>query len=297
VNEWEWRLLEERPGVELLRIAGADVARGSRVRLHPRRGGDAQDLLLAGKTATIESIEQDYEGTVHLAVVLDDDPGRDLGFMRQPGHRFFFSPEDVEPLAQDDAAAHAQANANANAWPAPMAGARPAILVAGIGNIFLGDDGFGVEVVRRLQGRALPDGVRVADFGIRGLDLAYALMDASDVTILVDAAPRGGEPGTLYLIEPELAPADEGSREPALLEPHAMNPMNVIRAAQTMGGELKKILLLGCEPATLGPPEGQLGLSDRVDAAVDEAVRLLQELVRDIRNGRWPHDGQTQTPA
>lgn len=259
MNEWEWRLLEERPTLGSVHINGVEVREGSRVLLRPGRGGDAQDVLLAGKTAAIESIEQDYEGGIHLALVLDDDPGRDLGLLRQPGHRFFFSPHEVEPILD-----------------------RPTILVAGIGNIFLGDDGFGVEVIRRLANRPLPAGVRVEDFGIRGLDLAYALLDGADVTILIDACPRGDRPGTLYVIEPDLTNLDEASG-PALIEPHAMNPVNVIRAARGMGGELKRILLLGCEPDTLGPPEGQLGLSASVEAAVDGAVDLLHRLVGDLR--------------
>ena len=98
MNEWEWQLLEEKTPVDQVRVLGVDLKRGSRVRLHPRAGGDIFDLVLDGKTAIIESIEQDYENNVHLAVVVDDDPGKDLGLKRQPGHRFFFSLAEVEPL-------------------------------------------------------------------------------------------------------------------------------------------------------------------------------------------------------
>jgi hypothetical protein len=98
MNEWEWNLLEDRTLLDRVSVGGVDVSVGSRVRLRPRAGGDIFDLALAGMTATIESIEQDYEGRAHLAVLVDDDPGRDLGALRQPGHRFFFSPEEVEPL-------------------------------------------------------------------------------------------------------------------------------------------------------------------------------------------------------
>jgi hypothetical protein len=101
MNEWEWQLLEERSALESIRIFGMDVKPGDRVRLWPRSGGDILDLALEGEIATIESIEQDYEEKVHLAVVLDNDPGRDLGMQRQPGHRFFFSPDEVEPLMLD----------------------------------------------------------------------------------------------------------------------------------------------------------------------------------------------------
>lgn len=98
MNEWEWNLLED--GVQLDRIstASGELVVGGQVRLRPRAGGDIIDLALAGKVATIEAIEQDYDSKIHLAVVVDDDPGRDFGTLRQPGHRFFFSPEEVEPL-------------------------------------------------------------------------------------------------------------------------------------------------------------------------------------------------------
>ena len=98
MNEWEWRLLEEGTRLELVRVGGAELRPGGRVRLRPRAGGDVFDLALAGRVAVIEAIEQDYEDKIHLAVVLEDDPGRDLGMLRQPGHRFFFSTEEVEPL-------------------------------------------------------------------------------------------------------------------------------------------------------------------------------------------------------
>lgn len=98
MNDWEFQLLEDRLSLEAVSIMGSELKAGDRVRLCPRTGGDIFDLALAGRTATIESIEQDYESRVHLAVVVDDDPGKDLGIMRQPGHRFFFSVEEVEPL-------------------------------------------------------------------------------------------------------------------------------------------------------------------------------------------------------
>ncbi|HKO96415.1 MAG TPA: hypothetical protein VJU86_05465 [Pyrinomonadaceae bacterium] len=98
MNEWEWQLLEEKTQVDHVCVAGLEIKQGDKVRLKPRTGGDIFDLALAGKIAIVEAIEQDYEGKAHLAVVVDDDPGRDLGMLRQPGHRFFFSPEEVEVL-------------------------------------------------------------------------------------------------------------------------------------------------------------------------------------------------------
>lgn len=156
---------------------------------------------------------------------------------------------------------------------------KPTVLVAGIGNIFLGDDGFGCEVVRRLNGRAWPDNVKVFDFGIRGFDLMYALLDGHDVTIFVDATPRGNEPGTLYTIEPALTEIENIETGGAMIDAHNMDPMKVLSMVKSMGGEFKKILLVGCEPATFGPEEGQLGLSEAVAAAVPKAVDIVESLV------------------
>ena len=158
------------------------------------------------------------------------------------------------------------------------------ILVAGIGNIFMGDDGFGMEVARRLAGRALPAEVVVKDFGISGIDLTYALMDPYELVILVDACARGGEPGTVYLIEPELK---EGTTVP--FEAHSMNPMNVLRTVRQMGGARGKILLVGCEPADLGPEEGKLGLSEVVDAAIGGAMEMIEKLVAENLGVSQPH--------
>jgi len=275
MNEWEWRLLEDKAPTETLSIAGMEVKPGQRVRLHPGKRGDVMDIALAGKTAMIESIEQDYEGKFHVCVVADDDPGRDIGMMRQPGHRFFFDPEEIEPLFVDEASPGKKTQT-------------PSVLIAGIGNIFLGDDAFGVEVVRRLASRKMPDRVKAIDFGIRGFDLAYALLDGADVTILVDACPRGGAPGSVYVIEPDLSSFDSSEAQESSVDAHSMNPMNVIRMAKSMGGGLKRILLVGCEPATLGPEEGQMGLSEPVAAAVNEAEAVIESLIEKIRNGRGP---------
>ena len=275
MNEWEWQLLEDKKPVDDLRVGGMEVKPGSRVRLCPRPGGDIMDLALTGKTAVVEAIEQDYEGKVHVCVVVDDDPGRDIGMMRQPGHRFFFDATEIEPLS--------------GAEDLPATGVQqPRILVAGIGNIFLGDDAFGVEVARRLAGRELPAGVKVTDFGIRGYDLAYALLEGYDTTIVVDACPRGGVPGTLYLIEPDRANLNSSDEQSSPADAHTMNPLNVLRLATSMGDSLKRVLLLGCEPATLGPEEGQMGLSEPVQAAVDEAVKLLESMVSRIQSGDDP---------
>jgi len=273
MNEWEWQLLEEKNAVDHLEISGVEVRPGSRVRLHPRPGGDVMDIALTGQIATIECIEQDYEGKQHVCVVLDNDPGKDMGLLRQPGHRFFFDAEEVEPLGPNEIRQAAAVQ-------------KPTILVAGIGNIFLGDDAFGVEVVRRLAGRKLPAAVQVSDFGIRGFDLAYALQDGYETTILVDACPRGDAPGTLYVIEPDLKAIDDPEAPQAVVEAHAMNPVSVLRMARAMNIEVKNVLLVGCEPETLGGEEGQMGLSAPVEAALQGAVELVESLIDTVLHKR-----------
>jgi hydrogenase maturation protease len=162
----------------------------------------------------------------------------------------------------------------------------PKILIACIGNIFLGDDGFGTEVARRLAVRPLPPGVILKDFGIRGFDLTYALLDPYKLIILVDACPRGGEPGTVYLVEPDPLPARPPDAAPVRLETHGMNPAAVLGAVQSMGGAPGRILIVGCEPADMGSDEeGKLGLSDVVQAAVDEAIVLIESVVAEALNG------------
>jgi hydrogenase maturation protease len=151
--------------------------------------------------------------------------------------------------------------------------------VACIGNVFLGDDGFGVEVAQRLAGRALPEGVTVTDYGIRGYDLAYALVRGADYTILVDACPQGEIPGTVFVLEPDLADLDAASPAPMVLDAHDLNPIHVLRLARSLGAELGKVVVVGCEPATLGPPGGHMGLSEPVAEAVDHAVAVIEDLI------------------
>jgi hydrogenase maturation protease len=156
------------------------------------------------------------------------------------------------------------------------------ILVAGIGNIFLGDDAFGVEVARALVARALPENVSVVDYGIRSYDLAYALMEEWDLAILVDALPRGGEPGTLYTLEPDLPASGEA---PGTMDAHSMNPVAVLQLVSALGGRTGHLLVVGCEPGTVEPSaEGNMELSAPVAAAVPEAVRIVEELITRTRN-------------
>ncbi len=266
-----WEELE-RPGPEAVQVAGCELRPGSRVRLAPAPRGDVFDLALAGRTAVIEAIETDVAGAVMLAVVVEDDPGRDLGLARQPGHRFFFSPAEVEPLG-DRAAGPAIAR----------------ILVAGVGNVFLGDDGFGVALADRLSRRELPAGVEVVDFGIRGMDLAFAILDGYDAVVLLDATPRGQPPGTLYVIE-----VDRDQGEPSL-DAHGIDPVRVIALARTLGGQPPPTFVVGCEPkmrASSDDDEVMATLSEPVRASLHEAVRLVDSLVAQLSINQQEEPGQ-----
>jgi hydrogenase maturation protease len=242
--------------------AGVEIGRGSKVVLRPRAGGDVFGEAMAGMVATVEAIHEDLDGRVHLAVTLEDDPGRELGEDRRPGHRFFFGVDEVEPIAGD---------------PPPT----KRILVAGIGNIFFGDDGFGVAVAQELEKRELPRGVDVVDFGIRGMDLVFAIGEGYDIALFVDAVPRGEKPGTVFLIEPRLEQPDE----PMMLDAHGMDPVKVLSLAGQLGPVPERILLIGCEPLTgVSSDEEELvgELSDPVRAAVGVAVELVRETLAEL---------------
>ncbi len=157
------------------------------------------------------------------------------------------------------------------------------VLIAGLGNIFCGDDAFGVETVRRLTEAGLPDGACAVDFGIRSYDLAFALTDGYAAVVLVDATPRGEPPGTVYLIEPDLERLDDPEpSEPALAGAHAMNPVTVLRMARSLGGIRSKVLLVGCEPARLETEDGEMALSAEVESAIPRAVEMIQSVVGNL---------------
>ncbi|MBV8386134.1 MAG: hydrogenase maturation protease [Acidimicrobiia bacterium] len=151
------------------------------------------------------------------------------------------------------------------------------VLVAGAGNIFLGDDGFGSEVVRRLGREPWPDGVRVRDFGVAAVHLAYELEDGFDTVVLVDASARGLAPGTLSVIEPELDPAPVDEAE-FLFDPHGVTPDTALALLARVGDRVGRVLVVACEPASTD--EG-IGLSPPVAGAVDEAVSLVRRLVEE----------------
>ncbi|HEY0317313.1 MAG TPA: hydrogenase maturation protease [Solirubrobacterales bacterium] len=257
-----WEELE-RPAPDAVEIDGVAVRRGSRVLLRPAPGGDVFDVALADQVAVVEAIEQDMEEQILLAVVVEDDPGRDLGQRRQPGHRFFFDPAEVEPLGEAAATAEPEMR----------------VLVAGIGNVFLGDDGFGVALANRLAASELPAGVEVVDFGIRGIDLAWAMQDGYDAVVLLDATPRGSAPGTLYLIEPEVEPGAHP------IEGHGMDPVTVLSLVHALGGTPPRTLVVGCEPLTRIDPDDEsvvADLSEPVRLALDEGMKMVDSLLAEL---------------
>lgn len=267
-------------GPSTVLVGGVAVGRGSRVRLRPSRRADIMDLALAGRVAEVDAVQEDFEGQLHLAVLLTDDPGHDLGASGKIGHRFFFTPEEVEPID-----------------PGPGGTAPARVLVAGIGNMFLADDGFGPEVIAALREWTAPPGVHVVDFGIRGMDLAYRLLDGYDAALLVDAAPRGEAPGTLTVLEPDL-PALEGPPEA-----HAMDPVRVLALARGLAGPddaLPRVLVLACEPLvrmTGEEPDVVVGLSEPVREAVGRAVPLVAEVVADLAAACGVSRSTAQAPA
>jgi hydrogenase maturation protease len=260
-----WEELERR-GPDVVDVHGVAVRAGSAVRLAPRHSGsDIFEVALAGRTALVREILESYEGRIQLAVTVADDPGQDLGALRRPGHRFFFDPDEVEPLD-----------------PIAAAGERPRrrVLVAGIGNVFLGDDGWGVALAARLAARALPRGVDVVDFGIRGMDLAYAMQDDYEAVLFLDATPRGERPGTLYVIEPALEDAELS------IDAHGMDPVKVLALARTLGAEsLPRTFIVGCEPQTRMSAEDEhilAELTEPVRASLEHAIALVEELLTDL---------------
>jgi hydrogenase maturation protease len=156
------------------------------------------------------------------------------------------------------------------------------ILVAGIGNAWLRDDGFGGEVTRLLSERALPEGVTVLDFGTGGLDLAYEVMRGYDALILIDVSRQGGEAGTLYVMEADPADVDGQIEDGQMLNPHGMDPQTVLRFVKYVGGWPGRVLIVACEPENV--EEVGFGLSDSVRAAIARAADVVIETIDELRD-------------
>jgi hydrogenase maturation protease len=156
------------------------------------------------------------------------------------------------------------------------------ILVAGVGNAWLQDDAFGGECARRLEERGVPSGVTVMEFGTGGLDLAYEVMRGYDALVLLDASRQGGQPGTLYVIEPALSDFEGGIEDGDAINPHGMDPATMLRFVNTIGGFSGKVVVIGCEPGEVD--EVGLGLTPPVAAAVERAVELVGKTLEELRS-------------
>jgi hydrogenase maturation protease len=157
------------------------------------------------------------------------------------------------------------------------------ILIAGVGNSWLRDDGFGGEVARRLTALQLPVGVSVMDAGTGGLDLAYEVMRGYDALVILDVSPQGGEPGTLYVMEPDEEAVPGQIVDGDVINPHAMDPQTVLRFVKSVGAWPGKVVVIACEPEQVS--EMGWGLSETVQGAVDRAVRLVLQTVDELRAG------------
>ena len=249
-----------RDAPESVNIGDRTLRAGSRVRLRPHARGDILDKMLVGRSAVVEGLDASIDGQIHVAVVIEEDPGRDLGEGRYPGHRFFFAVDEVEPLDSDDT-------------PAPG----PRILVAGVGNIFLADDGFGVAVARQLATLPQRPGIDVRDFGIRGMDLAYAMQKGYDAVVLVDASPRGESAGTLSVID---ARADLDTTP--VIETHGMDPVRVLALARALGRVPDRVLVVACEPERIVTPEDWDEMDGRLSDTVTQSIPAAIDLVRSL---------------
>ena len=171
------------------------------------------------------------------------------------------------------------------------------VLIAGIGNVFLGDDGFGVEVARGLFGRGLPQGVWPRDFGVRGFDLACSMLDSWDLVILVDAVRRGGEPGSIYVIELDCkkAQALTGSVPSPTIEPHMVDPLRAIELANALGEITAPVILVGCEPLNFGSDQEFMGLSVVAQRAVGIATEIIERMLSDFQQTHSSREAQART--
>jgi hydrogenase maturation protease len=162
----------------------------------------------------------------------------------------------------------------------PPASSKKRVIIAGVGNMFLKDDGFGVEVIKRMTEKKFPEGVEIKDFGTGGLKLAYDLMKGYDGLILLDASQRGEKPGTLYVIEPDEKEFQSSLEQGDLIDPHGGDPVTVLRFVKAFGSWPAKVMIVSCEPSST--EEFQIGLSEEVNASVDKAIEFVNEIINEI---------------
>jgi hydrogenase maturation protease len=157
---------------------------------------------------------------------------------------------------------------------------RKRVMIAGVGNMFMQDDGFGGAVIKKMQHKNFPEGVEIKDFGTGGLKLAYDLMRGYDGLILLDASPRGEKPGTLYVIEPNQDDINPDLQQGGPIDPHGADPATVLRFVKSIGSWPGKVIIVACEPEAVG--DFEIGLSAPVMAAIDKAIEMVEDIVNDI---------------
>ncbi|MEO6221202.1 MAG: hydrogenase maturation protease [Ginsengibacter sp.] len=154
------------------------------------------------------------------------------------------------------------------------------VMIAGVGNMFMKDDGFGGAVIKKMLNKTFPEGVEIKDFGTGGLKLAYDLMKGYDGLILLDASQRGEKPGTLYVIEPEEGSVESNLEDGGPIDPHGCDPATILRFVKGIGAWPAKVLIVACEPTNV--EDFEIGLSEPVIQAVDKAVELVEDILKDI---------------
>lgn len=157
---------------------------------------------------------------------------------------------------------------------------RKRVMIAGVGNIFLKDDGFGSAVIKRINAKEFGEEIEIKDFGIGGLKLAYDLMKGYDALILIDASQRGEEPGTLYVLEPEEKEVESDLEQGGPIDPHGADPATILRFVKALGAWPGRVIIIACEPDTV--EDFQIGLSKQVNAAVDKAMELVKEIISEV---------------
>jgi hydrogenase maturation protease len=161
----------------------------------------------------------------------------------------------------------------------PKASSKKRVMIAGVGNMFMKDDGFGGAVVRKMMSKTFPEGVELKDFGTGGLKLAYDLMKGYDALVLLDVSKRGEKPGSLYVIEPSESEVSADLAE-SPIDPHGSDPSTVLRFVKAIGSWPGKVLIVACEPGNI--EEFEIGLSENVNASIDKAIEFVDDIINEI---------------
>ena len=256
-------LIDPRAGDAVLDVDGQTFRRGGKVVIRPGPDADVHARMLDGRTATIERIFTDYDGKAHLGLTIDDDPGQEL--MRETGRYLYFFAPELEVVDHERGRTAQHPDRRRGQQPGCATTASAARWPAGC---------------RALE---LPAGVSVMDAGTGGLDLAYEVMRGYDALVILDVSRQGGEPGTLYVMEPDEEAVPGAIEDGDVINPHAMDPQTVLRFVKSVGAWPGRVVVIACEPEEVS--EMGWGLSERVQGAVGRAVALVLETVEELRAG------------